>query len=235
MKTGFSNDTILQTGDKTIFVALADALVQEIIKIVTKVSDHNPSIAVVNEYLMLKCIKYAILDPGGIGAKMNQLLDYVYLDENEDKDPPSEISELASTVQQTYGKHYNRLETMEKKHQQDLINSGDQPSYMRPTTHENVTKPLVRQMLGDYFETPLEEGEEEEGEEGEEEEGEEGEEEGEEDIESQTMSVLVCKCDMCNGVMRVGEIREFYPELEKNPFIKAIFSSLTKLENKFGR
>lgn len=241
MKTGFAMDDSPSISDKTIMVSLLDAFVQEIIKLVALVSYHNKHISVVNQELMLKCIKFAILHPSGIGEKMNTLLNFVFDSpehSTENEQPPAEIAQLVTQVTSNFSKHHTRLSNQEQKHNEMLVATRDQPSYMRPSTHEGVTKPVVKQLLADYFETTRQEEEDEEEEDEEEEDEEEEVEEmsdTEAKIESVENSTLSCTCDTCKAIMEVGEIRKFYPQLQQNPFVKAIFNSLNTIESKFGK
>ncbi len=223
MKTGGTN-SLLGTADKTMLLSLSEAFVQEIIKILHVVCTHQPNIRVVDDQLMLKCIKYAVLAPDSIGAQMNQLLEFAFMETGDEKNPPTEIIPLVNNIRETYAKHYERLSDLENKFNE----TWNQPSYVRPTESQFVTKPLVNRLLADYFEGPdQEEGEEEEeGEEGEEEEeGEEGEEE----------YVVNCECVICAGVKTIGEIRSFPSGTGTNPFVEAIMSSMTKLDAEFYR
>jgi hypothetical protein len=247
MKTGGTTQDFLPNSDKTLILSMADALVQEIIKIIHVISSHHPHIQIINKDLMLKCIKYAVLDPNSIGAKINKLLDYTFMNtESDEAEPPPEIASLTENIKHTYGKHYDRINIMEQKFNESLIQSSDKPSYLRPKETDCVTKPLIKKMLSDYFDE-LEEDFEADGEGDECDEecdecdedcdecDEECDQEEEYNIEAPEQSILTCSCSTCAGIMQIGQIHEFDSKNENNPFIKAIMNSMTKLESRFGQ
>lgn len=237
MKTGFSGDDALSTPDKTLIISIADAFVQEVVRIIQIISAHHAHIYVVKQQLMLKCIKFAVLSPLSIGTSINQLLEVSFMESKQDEKAgvTDEVRALAQNVMQTYNKHNERLQEMEQKYAQ--VQASEPNRYLIPSEAAFVTRPLVKQLLGDYFDGVAENMHEEEEEE-EEYEGDEGE-EGEEDEsmieEEEEDTQLTCTCEVCSGVMAVGAVHDFNSEQETNPFIKAIMRSLTNLEAKFGQ
>ena len=223
MKTGFSGNESLSIPDKTLIVSIADAFVQEIVRIIQIITAHHSHIYVVKQQLMLKCIKFAVLSPSSIGTSINQLLELSFMPrEAKEEEVSGDVRLLAENVMQNYNKHSDRLQVMEQKYAETQLM---QP-HLRPSEAAFVTKPVVKQLLGDYFEGVEENmAEEEEGEE-----GEEGEEEEEEEEEEE----LTCECEVCSGVMAIGEVCDFNVENESNPFIKAIMRSMTNLQATFG-
>jgi hypothetical protein len=212
MKTGFSTETSLSLSDKSVLMSLSESMIKEVINVSQVIISHNDHIKVINQQLMLKCIKYVVLDPNAIGAKMGELLNFVFLMNEEEDKIPEGLDGLTTDIQSNFSKHYTRLEQKTS----ELASLGE------PASFNSIAKPILSDLLSEYFEPASDQ------------EMSDQDVSDEEQIEDPENARLSCLCQTCTRIMEVGNIQEFDASTQTNPFIKAIYNSLTNVENKYG-
>jgi hypothetical protein len=217
MKTGLADTSQMALEDRAVILACVDRVMNDVGLISTVVAQHN-QMQNVDQSLFGRIIHYVVLN--FIGPKLADVMDYAF----GTKDAPPDM-QLTQEIMQNAQVQLARLAQARDDFDRTYLHTA--PS-QRPALGPSLTKPLVRQMVGDFWtlehntefqslpqpgEVGSDEGDISQDEmedyvgaavsEGIDDDGTEGEgdeNEGEEDVDINAENVIECDCGICQGV-----------------------------------
>lgn len=214
MKTGFSKNTLPKSEKVLLFCAL-ECFMEDMLENVHVIASHS-NIPVITSELILSGLKFAILPPTSIANKINTILELAIIGqvENESNSNIGAAKPVFDKIVGIYNKHQIRFN---ESHTEAVTKSWQDGKQI--DEHAEVTKPLVAQMLSDFFTPPIQQEEEED--------------EDEDEVKS-TSAFITCTCELCSKFVLYSKITVFPKGDVKSPFALAVLGTLEKLQKTYA-